>query len=828
MSDWMRISNFRQFHGTLVTLAIGAGLMATSISCSPIIGHGQATEAQVDQVLEGSTRIGQNIRSRNAGLTGVDVFLAPHSSGNGSIRLRLMASRTEPRVLASADLNLNNITRADFRRFTFPTQPESYLVDYHLELQLIGSGKVAVGSGSANSYLDGAMYVNGQSVDRQLCFQLVYEPTRLAMGLARQSLIWLFWLGVALAAFVLPGWALLMALWPRVEGLVFWGKLGLAAGVGMGIYPVLLLWSNLFGLHLGKLNAWIPLVTSLIYLLYKYLRRNQHAQSHPLPLHGANVRSSWSHAAMIVILAAVVLSRFWIIRTVAVPMWGDSYQHAVITQLIIDHGGLFSSWQPYSELGTLSYHFGFHSLAAVLHWLTGLDTPQAVLVTGQLLNVLAVLSVYPLATLLGTASPWCGVLAVYIAGLLSPMPAYYANWGRYTQLAGQVMLPALVCLIWLFTKESGWSRKKVLLLSLLVAGLFLTHYRVFIFFLLFLPGLGWKIIKTYPWRKIIPVCAGIIATASVLVTPWVPRLLDSRLTGNAVEAFTQRSSPFTDWIKQADLIWPPAELYPPWFWLLSCALLLYGFWRRSQGPLQMTVWFGMLLLAANPQWLNLPGQGTMTNLAVFIAGYLAAAIIMADGVVGVSRIVSGKLRSWIVATVFLGLAAIMPILVRQRINDFQPQKFTLASIPDVRAGLWVRENTDPKARFLVNSFFTFGKTVIVGSDGGWWLPLLGRRESNLPPLTYSFERGVDDHFLASVKSLWDTISVQGINSKESLKTLRDRRFTHIYIGQLQGRVGYSGPAVLDPAILTTSPYFEKVYHEDCVWIFRIKYPPELS
>jgi hypothetical protein len=34
------------------------------------------------------------------------------------------------------------------------------------------------------------------------------------------------------------------------------------------------------------------------------------------------------------------------------------------------------------------------------------------------------------------------VLAVLAAGLLTPMPMYYVNRGRYTQLAGQVVLPA--------------------------------------------------------------------------------------------------------------------------------------------------------------------------------------------------------------------------------------------------------------------------------------------------------------------------------------------------------------------------------------------------
>src|SRR4030066_2372836 len=68
--------------------------------------------------------------------------------------------------------------------------------------------------------------------------------------------------------------------------------------------------------------------------------------------------------------------------------------------------------------------------------------------TGQLLNILAIISLYPLAYKI-TKNRWAGVLAILVAGLLSPMPMSYVNWGRYTQLAGQVILPVS---IW-----TGWS-----------------------------------------------------------------------------------------------------------------------------------------------------------------------------------------------------------------------------------------------------------------------------------------------------------------------------------------------------------------------------------
>ncbi len=63
----------------------------------------------------------------------------------------------------------------------------------------------------------------------------------------------------------------------------------------------------------------------------------------------------------------------------------------MIAQLLVDHGGLFTSWQPYAEMTTFTYHFGFHSAVAVFDWLTHMEIPKAVLWAGQILNILAVI-----------------------------------------------------------------------------------------------------------------------------------------------------------------------------------------------------------------------------------------------------------------------------------------------------------------------------------------------------------------------------------------------------------------------------------------------------
>ena len=87
--------------------------------------------------------------------------------------------------------------------------------------------------------------------------------------------------------------------------------------------------------------------------------------------------------------------KLWVIRTVETPLWGDSYQHTMITQLILDNDGLFNSWLPYAQYKTLSIHFGFHALTAVYAWIRNANASQAVIWMGQILNILMPLRLSP-------------------------------------------------------------------------------------------------------------------------------------------------------------------------------------------------------------------------------------------------------------------------------------------------------------------------------------------------------------------------------------------------------------------------------------------------
>jgi hypothetical protein len=161
---------------------------------------------------------------------------------------------------------------------------------------------------------------------------------------------------------------------------------------------------------------------------------------------------------------------------------------------------------------------------------------------------------------------------------------------------------------------------------------------------------------------------------------------------------------------------------------------------------------------------------------------------------------------------------------RQRLKDVQPSQYALVTRPDILAARWIEENIAPEARLLVNSFPAFSNSVIVGSDGGWWLPLLSQQQTTLPPISYAFEQDPWPDYLNQINALTFEIQANGIQNSAVLSQLKERGITYVYVGQLQGMVNSGGPLFTVEQLLTC-PSFRIVYHQDRVWIFQIQQVP---
>ena len=227
-----------------------------------------------------------------------------------------------------------------------------------------------------------------------------------------------------------------------------------------------------------------------------------------------------------------------------------------------------------------------------------------------------------------------------------------------------------------------------------------------------------------------------------------------------------------------------------------------------------------MFLSANPAIIGLPGTGAVSNYAVFIASYIPAGILIG----GSTALLLPKRGKVLQATSFLVLIGIAIAGANTRLKDIAPSKYSLATRPDIQAASWIKENIPENSKFLVSSFFAYDDDVIVGSDAGWWLPLLSGSNTTLPPLTYSFELGPTQTYREDINELWFEIANKGVDHPDVLRQMEMQAVSHVFIGQRQGSVNYFGPQILIASDLNKSPIFERIYQKDRVSIFEILYP----
>ncbi|MFN2197014.1 MAG: hypothetical protein ACK2UW_12920 [Anaerolineales bacterium] len=770
--------------------------------------------------LENRQPAGQTFTADFDGVNGIQVFLRRGANADGGLQLSLKNTPQDHEALATAALPAGVMPEEEYIRFDLPSQPDSARQDFYFELKTGADGGPYLGTAEPAAYLDGAMYVDGQPVDAQLTFLLDYGPLTLVAGLGRELLSWLGMLLAAGFLFILPGWGLLGVLWPAWKSVRWPIRLGLSGGVSLAIYPLLFLWTSLIGLKLGAAYAWLPGILGLGLLVWSY----------------RGIRPAWRwerfktsfslyNVLFVLVLGLIIFSRFWNIRGLDLPLWGDGYQHTMIVQLLLDNGGLFQSWLPYSELSTFTYHYGFHAAAAVFAWLTGMTAAQAVLWTGQLLNILAVLAVLPLAEKIGKP-PWTPLLAAMMAGLLLNMPSFYLNWARYTQLAGQVILPAAVFFAWLLLEQPRISWKLMAASSLMAAGLALTHYRIVIFAVLFLPAFWILQVRKANLVESLKSTLVYGLASSVLALPWLVNLARGRIPAIFGNQISTSASSLSTWEQAYNAI-GALDVYLPFiFWIALALAVGWLLWQRSRPAAIFSLWWFLIFLATNPNWLGLPGTGAISNFTLFIAAYLPASILIAAALTRMNWFLPQQpaAEQWQPAWRWVALVVVVVICgwsAVQRLRDVDPAQYALAVRPDLRAADWISAHTPEDARFLVNAFSAFGETALVGADGGWWLPLTANRQTLLTPLTASFEKSAQQTGAAR-QELVEHILELGVDAPQSIQDMQSLGLTHVYVGQKQGQVN-SPQALLEVEDLLRSPHFSPVYHQDRVWIFEIDY-----
>jgi hypothetical protein len=650
------------------------------------------------------------------------------------------------------------------------------------------------------------------------------------------------WLLIPLL-YSLPGLALLRLL--PLQGLRLGPATSLvfALAASLALPPLLLLLSWPLGLRWGALTVAGYLALSLLVLLWPDERPLRawtawrgRGRSLRAGFQGLEDRAALGALAAISVAALIV--RLYAIRDLPVGLLGDAYHHTMIAQLLVDNGGLFQSWQPYAPLASFTYHFGFHAQVAMVHWLTGIPVPQAVLVTGQIMNAAAV----PLAFLLVMAlrgPVWAGVWAALIVAFVAAFPAFYVNWGRYTQLTGQLVLVGVV-VAWInLAERPAW--RAWALAGIMTAAMMLTHYLVTASAALFVASylLAHILAERAPARalRLLGWAGATCLLALLLTAPWFWNVLNGYLVRIAASYIETDQSATTMTLVN---VTAPTPGMPPFArsYLLVGAALGGGIagWQRDWRMAVPLLWCLALALLVAPFVVGLPGTGIIDFVTSLSALYLAIPVLAGYALAtGQAYLAQVLVRAGLPARLLTAglLVAMLGVMAwgagwQSRIVD---RSYQLVTPADMRAMAWIRASTAPEARFVVNGFPAYSSTLVAGSDAGWWIPLLTGRQSTLPPITFGSELGDPPEVYLEVTELWallrdrplsDTSPVQvDLARPEALAALRAAGVQYVY----RGAHSFPGPASsdwIDTALLRASPDFELVYADAGVEIFALR------
>ena len=807
--------------GCLWALCLGTGCTAGTV----IIEGQPAT----DSIYVASGPVGQTLAVEHAGLQGLDIVVEGTSEPQSARTFLFL--HPEGDLWAEGRLSLEPFIGRRWVSLDWPGGSLPAPRAYRLEVRPDPGSTIHIGQGFPDTYVDGSFYFDGAPVAAQLTFRWRYSRWALAGELLRWLGAQLQILVMAFLVFLLPGWGLVAWLrQPAEEDLLHgWpARFCLAAGLGVALYPVLFSWLDLLGLHLGAGTYAVAMGIGLVSLLYRTLLLWRGPGPHGEPPWGPKHLCHKDPEGVRIVVGVLLLTRFWPLRGVEAPFWGDSVQHAYIVQLMLEHGGLFQDWSPYAEFLTFTHQFGFHANTAVYGAVRGLTGVEATLEVGQILNVLGILVLYPLTVYVAGGNRWAGVVAMIVGGLLSYMPAMYFNWGRYAQLSGLVVLPVAMLLLWRLIDTRGGQPRAVVINSLALAGMALCYYRMPLFYgafallcLLFwlVPVWGWDARR---WRMGLANLGSVLALSLVLLVPHMSRVAGSFLAGRAVASL--QGAP-EHWVWNDYQIWRSLpDYYPRWMQQWAGGALLWSFIVAHRRSFLLGLWGLSLGGLVALSLFQIPLMSELQNFAVIIALYVPFSV-MSGWTAGwlMDWIPRNREGAWTRALPWLATAVclLVAVLALPRTRYIADEQYNMVTAPDMLAMAWIDEHLGSEARILVPGFRIYGGRTAVGADAGWWIPLLGGRPVSMPPQYALLEQPGDPEQVSRLIDLMASLEGIPLSTLPAAALLCEQGYTHVFLGQKQGAVGFEVRQLYSETQLHQNPALWPVYVQDRVRVYAL-------
>jgi len=686
------------------------------------------------------------------------------------------------------------------------------------------TGTVQINGRNEDAYPQGQAYANGLPIQADIAFRLNYDYDIAALlqdirqGLAK------IWLVMPLLILTwLPGWLLLefAGLQDRLD---FGEKTGMAIGISLALTPVLLLWTTIGKIRWTRAGVLFcaGFLVALFVVRMAYKLFVARARRNPLEGEAAEAHTQVEFKqkpgagitiALLIIFAGTLAIRLIMIRDIVTPAWVDSIHHGVIARLILSSGAYPASYLPFLDFPPPAYHPGFHSLVATFTWLTDLSLEQSMLILGQVLNALLVFTVYLLGKSL-SRKPAVGLIAAAITGFMTPMPAYYTSWGRYTELSGLLILPAAFVLIqsltqWQTKRQIYWS---MILGALAAGGLFMVHYRVILFLSCLLLSflIVWSVSRKHnpslPAWKILLRMAILCIGGMGLVFPW----LFEMLKGTVIPLIKTSVSGEVGLFQDFSWAYLMAGLGKQSLVLAGLGLV-WGMIKRLSYAYVLAIWTAFLFMMANSGALHLPGGNLINNTSVeimlfvpisILGGYFIYELTTAWKVLLPQRLVTPFL---VITALAIGCVALTG--ARQLATILNPVTI-LSREADLAAIEWIKDNI-PEGETIVINPFAWGYGVYAGNDGGYWISPLAGRKTLPPPVLYAFEAAREKTNEQSQKVI--DLSPDPAAFREFLLS---NQLKFIYIGARGG--------VLSPQKLLSSGMFSLLYQKEGTWIFAVK------
>lgn len=738
-------------------------------------------------------------------------------------KINLWVNPVEP-VSADAKLTLTLIDLSEKPKYVLSlTQPlsachQGICTFIIAKNQFIPKGLYAIGIEASNaihlrgslldSYRQGSFSVNNQETDSDLAFSLEYRYTSQSLlgdllRFGKDS-----WLLIpSLALLITPGllvYKLLRLSLPHDQSL----SLYLIISTSIAVLAVGMAWTSLLQL------SWHPAFVRLFFygcflVLLILAMRNPASWLGKLQI---------EDFFLFLVFYLALFIRLLMARNLIAPPWVDSVHHALITSLILQKGAYPSTYAPYLDLTTASYHSGFHANLAFFTWLSALPLPASMLVFGQILNALAVYSAYTF-TYAFYPNRSAGIIAAALVAFFSPMPAYYTSWGRYTQLCGLLILPTI---LHLFNRRlpfpanpgSRHIQATLLLISLLISGLMIIHYRVSYFcaVLLGLAALE-KLFhplgapKTIQFLRLM-VTFGLIGFLALLLSaPWLPEAVLSLLLPK-----------FNSWTNPPST---PESL--PWG-LLTPALgkillalaalgLILEILRRSWRGVILGLWMVLCFATIYLSNFLLRGIGFLNMTSVTISLYLPLSALGAAGILSMLQCFKRfyrPLSRWLLLTLSFCAILASAILGGRALTPLLNPITLLVRADDLQAMNFIRFATPPDQKFLIEPFL-WGYGLYAGQDGGSWIPALAYRPTIPPPVLFALSDRSDQ--VQQINQISQKVLQKPDDAAWIANLMRENEVQYLYLG------GKGGP--ISAWIISQSPEFELIYHHGSVFIFKL-------